>query len=118
MAASTSATCALTAAFFTSEALEALRSIGMDYFPGYAVSAVGEVSALEIQTLLQQELVRRGILTRSCLFVSSAHGPADIAATLDAFYGAATQVQAALKAGRVRESIEGQLIQPVFRALS
>ncbi len=101
-----------------SAGLEALRSIGMDYFPGYAVSAVGEVSALEIQTLLQQELVRRGILTRSCLFVSSAHGPADIAATLDAFYGAATQVQAALKAGRVRESIEGQLIQPVFRALS
>ncbi len=66
--------------------------------------------------MLQQELVRRGVLTRSCLFVSTAHGPADIDATIDAFTAAARVVRRAIDAGGVRDAIEGQLIQPVFRA--
>lgn len=96
--------------------LDCLRSIGLDFFPGYSIVDSQDVPAIELQTLLQQELVRRGILTRSCLFVSTAHGPADIAFTLDAFAGAAEVVHDALQANRVRESIDGEIIQPVFRS--
>ena len=95
--------------------LAALRPIGLDFWPGYALAEVDGASALELQTLLQQELVRRGILTRSAMFHSTAHGPADLARTADAFAESAAVVQAAVLAGDVRGAIDGALIQPVFR---
>jgi glutamate-1-semialdehyde 2,1-aminomutase/spore coat polysaccharide biosynthesis protein SpsF len=96
--------------------LPCLTSMGLDFFPGYHLEAVGETTALELQTLLQQELVRRGILTRSCFFLSTAHGPADIAATGRAFEESAVVLARALESGSVRATIDGADIEPVFRA--
>ena len=93
-----------------------LGSIGLDYFPGYSLTATEANSALELQTLFQQELVRRGILTRSCFFLSTAHSTCDIDRTLSAMLGAARVLQAAIDAGNVLDCIDGELIEPVFRA--
>ena len=93
-----------------------LSSIGLDYFPGYSLKATDENSALELQTLFQQELVRRGVLTRTCFFLSSAHSACDIDRTLGAMLGAARVLQNAITEGAVLERIDGELIQPVFRA--
>jgi glutamate-1-semialdehyde aminotransferase/spore coat polysaccharide biosynthesis protein SpsF (cytidylyltransferase family) len=95
-----------------------LKSIGLPYFPGYSLSATESNSALELQTLLQQELVRRGVLTRSCFFLSTAHSTCDIDRILDALLGATRVLQAAILEDRVLEAIDGQLIEPVFRASS
>ena len=93
-----------------------LSSIGMDYFPGYSLKATDENTALELQTLFQQELVRRGVLTRSCFFLSSAHSTCDLDRTLQAMLGAARVLQTAITEGTVCERIDGELIEPVFRA--
>ncbi|MFT6713832.1 MAG: glutamate-1-semialdehyde aminotransferase [Planctomycetota bacterium] len=93
-----------------------LSSIGLDYFPGYSLKATDENSALELQTLFQQELVRRGILTRACFFISTAHSTYDIDRTLSALLGAARVLQTAITEGSVLERIDGDLIEPVFRA--
>ena len=98
------------------EGLHELRAVGLDFFPGYAMDAAPGASSLELVSLMQQELVRRGVLTRTCLFVSTAHGPADLDATAEAFGAAARAVRRALDAGDVRGALEGELIQPVFRA--
>ncbi len=95
--------------------LTALRPIGLDYWPGYALDGVSGASDQEVLTLMQQELVRRGILTRTALFHSTAHGPADLARTAQAFAEAAGVVAEAARRGAVRDAIDGALIQPVFR---
>jgi len=96
--------------------LDCLSSMGLDFFPGYHLEAVGDVTALELQTLLQQELVRRGVLTRSCFFLSTAHGPAEIARTVQVFEEASVVLAEALRTGSVRASLDGADIEPVFRA--
>lgn len=96
--------------------LGCLSAMGLDFFPGYKLEASGDATALELQTLLQQELVRRGVLTRSCFFLSTAHGPADIARTVRAFEESAVVMAGALEAGAVRKVIDGADIEPVFRA--
>jgi len=95
--------------------LTALRPIGLDYWPGYALDPVEGATPIEIQTLLQQELVRRGVLTRSAMFHSTAHGPADLARTAQAFAEAAAVVASAARRGDVAGAIDGALIEPVFR---
>jgi len=90
--------------------------IGYGWWPEYVFyDEKGRVS-LEIQSLFQQEIVRRGVLTRAGIFLCGSHQKADIDKTLEIFQEALLIVGAAVKAEKVLEWLEGQVLQPVIRA--
>jgi glutamate-1-semialdehyde aminotransferase/spore coat polysaccharide biosynthesis protein SpsF (cytidylyltransferase family) len=93
-----------------------VQCIGLDFWPEYVFSPTAGFSAQELLTLLQQEVVRRGVLTRAALFISLAHSDYDLDQTLRAYHDALAFVKQAVGTGTVREHIDGRLIEPVIRA--
>jgi glutamate-1-semialdehyde 2,1-aminomutase/spore coat polysaccharide biosynthesis protein SpsF len=69
---------------------------------------------LPAKTLLQQELVKRGVLYNGSHFVSWAHTDADVELTLAAYDEAFAVLAAALPDG-VADALEGPPLRPVFR---
>lgn len=92
------------------------KMIGYGWWPEYLFyDNQGNVS-LEIQSLFQQEIVRRGILTRAGIFLCGSHQITDIDKTLEVFQEALVTVGAAVKAGKVLEWLDGDILEPVIRA--
>ncbi|HXQ29146.1 MAG TPA: SDR family oxidoreductase [Gemmatimonadales bacterium] len=70
---------------------------------------------LELKSLVQQELIRRGILWNGSHVVSFAHSDADIA-ELEAAYGEVLDIlRDAIQAGTARRLLQGTPVEPVFR---
>jgi NAD(P)-dependent dehydrogenase (short-subunit alcohol dehydrogenase family) len=70
---------------------------------------------LELKSLVQQELIRRGILWSGTHVVSLAHGDAEVA-ELEAAYGEVLEVlRDAIQAGNARRLLRGRPVEPVFR---
>tara|TARA_B100000963_G_scaffold17140_1_gene13113 strand:- start:31143 stop:32459 length:1317 start_codon:yes stop_codon:yes gene_type:complete len=91
------------------------KMIGYGWWPEYLFyDEQGNVS-LEIQSLFQQEIVRRGVLTRAGIFVCGSHQITDIDKTLEVFQEALSIVGAAVKAGKVLEWLDGDILVPVIR---
>jgi glutamate-1-semialdehyde aminotransferase len=76
-------------------------------------SAVG--NPLETKSLVQQELLRRGVLWAGFHNVSYAHTDADVDYTLAAFREALSVLDEAVRAGDVRAALRGRTVEPVFR---
>jgi glutamate-1-semialdehyde aminotransferase len=74
-------------------------------------------AALPAKTLLQQEMVKRGILFNGSNFISYAHTEADIAEAVGAYNGAFERLARALP-DDVAQHLEGPPLSPVFRAIS
>ena len=72
--------------------------------------------SLAMKSLLQQEMIKRGILVAGGFNLCYAHSDDDIRRTLDACRDALTILARALKEDRVEASLEGPVIQPVFRS--
>ncbi|MGH2576981.1 MAG: aminotransferase class III-fold pyridoxal phosphate-dependent enzyme, partial [Actinomycetota bacterium] len=72
---------------------------------------------LVLKTLVQQELIRRGVLWAGIHNLCDAHAPEDIDYTLAAYGEALGVLKEAVDAGRVSESLEGAPIEPVFRKI-
>jgi len=90
--------------------------IGYGWWPEYVFyDEHGKVS-LEIQSLFQQEIVRRGILSRAGMFLCGSHQKADIDETLKIFKEALTIVGEAVKANNVLDWLDGEVLTPVIRA--
>jgi len=89
--------------------------IGYPFWPEYVFQSVNKFSALEIQSLFQQEIVRRGILTRAGMFISASHTEEDIDKTLSVFDESLAVIKTAVKGGSVLDRLEGEVIQPVIR---
>jgi glutamate-1-semialdehyde aminotransferase len=70
---------------------------------------------LPAKTLLQQELLKRGVLFNGTHLLSYAHGEADIAEALEAYDGALAVLAGALP-DRLGEFLEAEPLGPVFRA--
>jgi len=96
--------------------MDYVQAIGMDFWPALQFEAYKDYSQWEVTTLFQQEMVRRGILTRPAFFVSSAHGEYDIHYTLFVIRESLSVLSQAVKSGKVRDWIDGEIIQPVIRA--
>ena len=96
--------------------IDYIKAIGFDFWPALVIQETGQFSQSEILTLFQQEIVRRGILSRPAFFVSGAHSTGDIHHTLFAVKEALDVVNQAVKSDKVREWINGELIEPVIRA--
>jgi glutamate-1-semialdehyde aminotransferase len=73
---------------------------------------------LELKSLLQQELIRRGILWGGFHNVSFSHTDEDVERVLAAYRDALPAVKAAVERGEVLASLRGEPVQPVFRKTS
>ena len=73
---------------------------------------------LEMKTLVQQELLRRGILWSGIHNLCFAHTQEDVDYTVRAFAEALGVLKEAVAAGDVRTRLHGELLQPVFRKTS
>jgi len=80
-----------------------------------AASAAG---ALEMKSLVQQELFKRGLLWGGFHNLSLAHGDAEIEHTLASWRDVLPILRAAVGEGRVREMLRGSPVEPVFRKTS
>jgi len=90
---------------------------------GYPFRTIMNFSAsagnpLEMKTLVQQELIQRGILWAGTHNLCFSHTREDIEYTLDAFASSLTILKHAVKTGSVRQHLKGELLQPVFRKTS
>jgi glutamate-1-semialdehyde aminotransferase len=70
---------------------------------------------LELKSLLQQEMIRRGILWGGFHNMSFSHSDQDVAYTLDAYAEALPVLKNAVDSGAVRTSLLGEPVEPVFR---
>jgi len=71
--------------------------------------------SLEMKTLFQQELLKRGILYPGHNIMSFSHTPHDIEETLEAYDEALEILRRAIDEGNVNKYVEGKLLEPVFR---
>ncbi|MEW5691870.1 MAG: aminotransferase class III-fold pyridoxal phosphate-dependent enzyme [Candidatus Hydrogenedentota bacterium] len=90
--------------------------IGYGWWPEYEFKPTHGYTSREILTLFQQELVKRGILTRPAPFISFAHKGSDIHETLTAMAQALAVVKYAVTKKKLKKLLEGRIIQPVIRA--
>src|SRR5262245_63554934 len=72
-------------------------------------------SPLELKSLVQQELLARGILWSGFHNMSFSHTDRDVAETLTAFREALIVLKEAVDVGSVREALLGSPVEPVFR---
>jgi glutamate-1-semialdehyde 2,1-aminomutase len=70
---------------------------------------------LEVKSLLQQELFKRGILWGGSHNMSFSHTDADIAYTIEAYRSALPVVREAVQSGTVGRFLKGIPVDPVFR---
>lgn len=74
-------------------------------------------AGLPAKTLVQQELLKRGVLFNGSNFICAAHSDEDLALTIDA-YGDAFQRLAEGLEGDLTALLEGPPLQPAFRPLA
>ena len=92
------------------------KMIGYGWWPEYLFYDDDGNVCLQRQSLFQQEIVRRGVLTRAGIFLCGAHQIVDIDKTLEIFQEALIVVGAAIEAGKVLEWLDGEVLEPVIRA--
>lgn len=90
---------------------------------GYPFRSIMNFSAsagnpLEMKTLVQQELIRRGILWSGILNISHAHTAEDVNYTLSAFSESLRILKKAVESGNVQSHLMGETLQAVFRKTS
>jgi glutamate-1-semialdehyde 2,1-aminomutase len=79
-------------------------------------SASVGVDSLAMKSLFQQEMIKRGILIAGGFNLCYAHSDDDVHRTLGACREALTVLARAVAEDRVDASLEGPVIQPVFRS--
>jgi glutamate-1-semialdehyde aminotransferase len=77
-----------------------------------------QADALELKSLAQQELIRRGVLWGGFHNLSASHGDAEVEELLAAWRGALGVLAKAVREDRVRAELRGQPVEAVFRKTS
>ena len=93
------------------------RSIGLDYRTMVSFDAGQQANPLEMKSLLQQELIKRGVLWTGFHHVAFSHTDEEIQHVLDAYREALPILKAAMDKGDVRGALRGESVHPVFRNL-
>jgi glutamate-1-semialdehyde aminotransferase len=98
------------------------RDLGLDYtactgMPCRSIItfAAGKAAPLEMKSLVQQEMVARGILWGGFHTMSFSHTDEDVALILAAYREVLPILKAAVDAGDVRARLRGEPVEPVFR---
>ena len=98
---------------------EFMQCIGYPCRSIIAFNGRGKYNELELKSILQQELVRRGVLWAAYHAISWSHTIAEINLTLEAYDESMLVVKNIItKGGRVKDHIEGSTITPVFRKVA
>jgi glutamate-1-semialdehyde-2,1-aminomutase len=92
------------------------KCIGYPCWPEVIFNDLRVTSGRVFQSLVQQEIVKRGILTRPGMFVCYAHTSEDINITLCAYKEALEVLREAVDAGNAEDLLEGEIIEPVIRS--
>lgn len=75
-------------------------------------------SALELKSLVQQEMIARGVLWSGFHNMSASHSDADVERVLAAYAEVLPILRDAVAKGRVSELLRGEPVEPVFRKTS
>jgi glutamate-1-semialdehyde aminotransferase len=75
-------------------------------------------NTLEVKSLVQQELIKRGVLWSGQHALSFSHQPADIDYTLEAYRAVLPILRQAVAEGDVRKYLRGEPVEPVFRTVT
>lgn len=101
---------------------EIVKDLGIDFTScgGFDCRSIVTFDAragnpLELKSLVQQELIKRGILWSGFHTVSFSHSDADIAYTLSAYRDVLSIVRDVLRTGRLGDYLRGAAVEPVFR---
>ena len=104
---------------------ELARNLGMPYTRAIGAECRSLVTfdskagdPLEMKSLVQQELLARGILWSGFHNMSFSHTDTDVASALTAYRDALIVLKQAVDAGSVREALLGSPVEPVFRRTS
>jgi glutamate-1-semialdehyde aminotransferase len=95
----------------------ATACVGFEYrsLVTFQAPAGGAASALEMKSLVQQEMLARGVLWGGFHTMCLAHTDADVDDVLAAYRGALSVLKEALAAGEIKARLRGEAIEPVFR---
>ncbi|MGZ3873568.1 MAG: aminotransferase class III-fold pyridoxal phosphate-dependent enzyme [Mucilaginibacter sp.] len=75
-------------------------------------------NALELKTLMQQEMIKRGVLWAGFHNLCYSHSDEDIAYTLSAYRDVMPIMKAAIENGNVKQYLKGEVLEAVFRKVS
>ena len=90
---------------------------GSPFWPVTVVTEPHRGDGLLAKSLVQQEMVKRGVLFNGSNFVCLAHSDEDLERTLEA-YAAAFRRLAELAPDRLADGLEGEPLSPAFRPLA
>jgi glutamate-1-semialdehyde aminotransferase len=98
-------------------AIDYARCVGMGA-RSLVTFAPGAGSPLEAKSLVQQELLKRGILWQGMHALSYSHMESDIDYTLSAYGEVLPLLKRAIAEGNIRRYLHGEPVQPVFRTVT
>lgn len=78
---------------------------------------IDDRDSLELKSLFQQEMIKRGILTMGVHNFCFSHSDRDIERTLEAYEDTLKILRQAINENNIEECLEGEKIKPVFRKL-
>ena len=90
------------------------------YPPSTLIKFYGKTpeESLLMKSLVQQELLKRGILWAAYHAISYSHKNNEISTTLEAFNDALKILRKAVSENKIEESLEGKPVKPVFREIT
>ena len=97
--------------------IEFTKSIGLDYRTMVSFAPTPAADPLVLKSLVQQELIKRGVLWTGFHHTSFSHTDEDIAYVLSAYAEVLPIVKDAVDKGDVRARLRGEPVHPVFRNL-
>jgi glutamate-1-semialdehyde aminotransferase len=75
-------------------------------------------NGLEVKTLMQQEMIKRGVLWAGFHNMCYSHNDEDIAYTLSAYRDIMPLMKEAITSGNVKKYLKGEVLEAVFRKVS
>jgi glutamate-1-semialdehyde 2,1-aminomutase len=75
-------------------------------------------NGLELKTLMQQEMIKRGVLWAGFHNMCFSHTIEDIKYTLSAYYEVLQIVKRAIESGDIKKYLKGDVLEAVFRKVS
>ena len=75
-------------------------------------------NGLEVKTLMQQEMIKRGVLWAGFHNMCYSHSDEDIACTLSAYRDVMPIMKEAIQSGNIKQYLKGEVLEAVFRKVS
>jgi glutamate-1-semialdehyde 2,1-aminomutase len=94
------------------------QCVGLDCRTMVTFSPAGDELPLEMKSLVQQELIKRGILWSGAHALSYSHQMEDIDYLLEAYAEVLPILRNAVAEGMVRRLLKGEPVKPVFRTVT